>query len=93
MTSIVRGLVNRRFKRRPAQPTTPSPSYRPEHPQFVVLKVYGDIPQRHRFDGWQVVLDLVEDGWIAHRHKNELWLFSMPMPFDLPDMGEDDHAH
>ena len=89
MTSIVRGLVNRRLKRRPPPPTIPSPHYRSEHPQFVVLKVYGDIPQRHRFDGWQIVLDLVEDGWIAHRHKNELWLFAVPFDYDM----EDDHAH
>ena len=55
-----------------------------------MLKVFGEVPQRHQWQGWQIVLDLTEDGWIAHRYQNELWLFGLPYGYEAE--GEDD-AH
>lgn len=78
MNSTLRGLVNRRPRPRPFSPT-PSGSSKKQDPAFVVLKVCGEIPQRHSWEGWQIVLDLTEDGWVAHRYKDELWLYALPL--------------
>ena len=71
MTSIVRGLVNRRLKRRPPPP----PTHIPQDPKFVIVKAHGEIPHRHAFDGWQVIMDLADEGWVPQRFKDELWMY------------------
>jgi hypothetical protein len=89
MTSTLRGLVNR--VRRPERfIPAPSPAWRWQDPKFVVLKVCGEIPQRHRWEGWQMIMDLTEEGWVAHRYKDELWLYSLPI---LPELEEMIHGH
>ena len=83
MNSILRGLVNRRPPPRRRPSPTPPPVY---NPTFVVLKPCGEIPQRHRFDGWDVILDMTEEGWIAHRHRNELWMYGPPRDMEVFDV-------
>lgn len=71
MPSIVRGFVNRRLKK----PTPQPPPYTPKDPKFVIVKPRGEIPHRHPFDGWQVIMDLADEGWVPQRYKDELWLY------------------